>query len=100
MPHPDPLPSIKTPWGAAPPISSASPDEVTPILIPDHTLIRCVGSGSYGEVCVQKQSRGEKLRMPPNISDVLTIAKEGWEKWSRSGQAALNKDWFFRPKNR
>ncbi len=58
MPQPDPLPAIKTPWGAATPPSGVAPGEVPPIPIPDHTLIRRVGKGSYGEVWLARNALG------------------------------------------
>ena len=51
---PEPLPVIKTPWGSAAPPSGAGPgagrEDLPRVLVPDHTLIRRVGKGSYGEV--------------------------------------------------
>ncbi len=58
MPEPDPLPSIKTPWGAATPAAGAGAGDVPPIPIPDHTLIRRVGKGSYGEVWLARNVLG------------------------------------------
>jgi eukaryotic-like serine/threonine-protein kinase len=56
MPEPDPLPSIKTPWDSAAPPSGA--DAVPPIPVPDHTLIRRIGKGSYGEVWLARNVLG------------------------------------------
>lgn len=58
MPEPDPLPAIKTPWGAATPPSGAGAGDVPPIPIPDHTLIRRIGKGSYGEVWLARNAIG------------------------------------------
>jgi tetratricopeptide (TPR) repeat protein len=58
MPEPDPLPAIKTPWGSATPPSGASAGDVPPIPIPDHTLIRRIGKGSYGEVWLARNALG------------------------------------------
>jgi len=60
MPEPDPWPSIKTPWGSATPPSGAAPGDVPPILVPDHTLIRRIGKGSYGEVWLARHKSGEE----------------------------------------
>jgi tetratricopeptide (TPR) repeat protein len=58
MPEPDPLPSIKTPWGSATPPTGASAGDIPPIPIPDHTLIRRIGKGSYGEVWLARNALG------------------------------------------
>ena len=58
MPEPDPLPAIKTPWGSATPPSGASAGDVPPIPVPDHTLIRRIGKGSYGEVWLARNVLG------------------------------------------
>ncbi|MCX6926300.1 MAG: serine/threonine protein kinase [Verrucomicrobia bacterium] len=58
MPDPDPLPSIKTPWGSATPPTGASAGDVPPDPIPDHTLIRRIGKGSYGEVWLARNALG------------------------------------------
>lgn len=60
MPEPDSLPAIKLPWGAATPSSGAGAGagDVPPILVPDHTLIRRVGKGSYGEVWLARNALG------------------------------------------
>ena len=58
MPDPDPLPSIKTPWGSGPPPFGAGADAVPPIPVPDHTLIRRIGKGSYGEVWLARNVLG------------------------------------------
>ncbi len=58
MPDPDPLPSFKTPWGSATPPSGARTDAVPPIPIPDHTLLRRIGKGSYGEVWLARNVLG------------------------------------------
>ncbi|MGH7968071.1 MAG: protein kinase domain-containing protein, partial [Limisphaerales bacterium] len=57
-PKPDPLPAIKTPWDSATPSSGAPAGDVPPILIPDHTLIRRIGKGSYGEVWLARNVLG------------------------------------------
>jgi WD40 repeat protein len=62
--EPDPLPAIKTPWDSSTPSSSATPPsgalagDVPPILVPDHTLIRRIGKGSYGEVWLARNVLG------------------------------------------
>lgn len=58
MPEPDPLPAIKTPWGSATPASGAGAGDAPPIPIPDHTLIRRIGKGSYGEVWLARNALG------------------------------------------
>ena len=58
MPDPDPLPSIKTPWGSATPPTGAIAGDVPPVPIPDHTLIRRIGKGSYGEVWLARNALG------------------------------------------
>ena len=56
MPDPDPLPSIRTPWSPVTPLSGAR--DVPPIPVPDHTLIRRIGKGSYGEVWLARNILG------------------------------------------
>ena len=58
MPAPDPLPAIKTPWGSAAPPAGASAGDLPPIPIPDHTLLRRIGKGSYGEVWLARNALG------------------------------------------
>ncbi len=58
MPDPDPLPSFKTPWGSTTPASGASAGDMPIIPIPDHTLLRRIGKGSYGEVWLARNVLG------------------------------------------
>ena len=60
MPEPDPFPPIKTPWDSATPASGpgARANDVPPIPIADHTLLRRVGKGSYGEVWLARSILG------------------------------------------
>jgi hypothetical protein len=58
MAEPDPFPSIKTPWDSTRSPSGASPSNVPPILVADHTLIRRIGKGSYGEVWLARNVLG------------------------------------------
>jgi WD40 repeat protein len=61
MPEPEPLPSIKTPWESGTPGSSSGTGRVDtpPIPVPDHTLIRRIGRGSYGEVWLARNALGQ-----------------------------------------
>ena len=52
------MPSIKTPWGSGLPSSGAGADAVPPIPVPDHTLLRRIGKGSYGEVWLARNVLG------------------------------------------
>jgi WD40 repeat protein len=54
----DPLAAIKTPWGSATPPSGVPAGDIPPILVPDHTLIRRIGKGSYGEVWLARNVLG------------------------------------------
>src|SRR4051794_16642379 len=54
----DPLPSIKTPWRSTVSRSEMREDAVFLITVPDHTLLRRIGQGSYGEVWLAKTVLG------------------------------------------
>ena len=60
MPHPDSLPSFRTPWGSSTtPGGATTGDEAAPpVVVPDHVLIRRVGRGSYGEVWLARNALG------------------------------------------
>ncbi|HYV26934.1 MAG TPA: serine/threonine-protein kinase, partial [Candidatus Eisenbacteria bacterium] len=57
MPDPAPFPHIKTPWDSAKPAADQA-GEQPPAPIPDHTLIRRIGKGSYGEVWLARSALG------------------------------------------
>ncbi len=57
MPEPDPPAAIQTPSGATP-ASNGAPGEAPPFPVPDHTLIRRVGRGAYGEVWLAHNTLG------------------------------------------
>ncbi len=57
MPEPDPPAAIPTPSGATP-ASIGAPGEAPPFPVPDHTLIRRVGRGAYGEVWLAHNTLG------------------------------------------
>lgn len=57
MPEPDPSASIRTPSGDTS-ASGGLPDEAPPFPVPDHTLIRRVGRGAYGEVWLARNTLG------------------------------------------
>ena len=73
----DPLPDNQAQPSAAGTLPAA-----TPVQIPDHDLIRCVGKGSYGEVwlarnivgtrrAVKVVRRKEAIRLDPNFARPL-----------------------------
>ena len=101
MPEPDPLPAIKTPWGAATSSSGAGAGagDVPPIPIPDHTLIRRVGKGSYGEVWLARNVlgvyRAVKIIQRSSFDDDRPFEREfagmqRFEPVSRSHESQLN----------
>ena len=99
MPEPEPLPAIKTPWGAATPSSGAGAGDVPPIPIPDHTLIRRVGKGSYGEVWLARNIlgvyRAVKIIQRSSFDDDRPFEREfagmqRFEPVSRSHESQLN----------
>ncbi len=57
MPEPDPSAVTQTPSCTAP-ASIGAPDEAPPFPVPDHTLIRRVGRGAYGEVWLAHNTLG------------------------------------------
>ncbi len=57
MPEPDPSTAIQTPSGAGP-AAAGVPGEASPFPVPDHTLIRRVGRGAYGEVWLAHNTLG------------------------------------------
>src|SRR5262245_25955275 len=57
MPEPDPPAAIQTPSDTAP-TSAPPPGDSPPFPVPDHTLIRPVGRGAYGEVWLARNTLG------------------------------------------
>jgi len=57
MPDPDPSAAIRAPSGATP-ASGGLPGASPPFPVPDHTLIRRVGKGAYGEVWLARNALG------------------------------------------
>ena len=103
MPTPDPPPTIKTPWASATPPSAAGAGagagEAPPILIPDHTLIRRVGKGNYGEVWLARNVlggyRAVKIIQRRSFDDDRPFEREfagmqRFEPVSRSHESQLN----------
>jgi serine/threonine protein kinase len=58
MPKPDPFFSIKTPWDSPTAPSGDPCGNVPEIPVPDHTLLRRIGKGSYGEVWLARNVLG------------------------------------------
>jgi WD40 repeat protein len=58
MPEHNPAPTIRIEWNSATPTAGAGVGEVPPIQVPDHTLIRSIGRGSYGEVWLARNILG------------------------------------------
>jgi len=56
MPESDPSAAIQTPSAA--PVPGGLPGESPPFPVPDHTLIRRVGRGAYGEVWLARNALG------------------------------------------
>src|SRR5664279_5341833 len=99
MPDPDPLPSIRTPWRSTTPRSDASEEGVTPVVVPDHTLIRRIGKGSYGEVWLARNVLGAyravKIVHRTSFDDDRPFEREfagmqRFEPVSRSHESQLN----------
>lgn len=57
MPEPDPSAAIRTPFGATS-AAGGLPGEPPPFPVPDHTLIRRIGKGAYGEVWLARNALG------------------------------------------
>lgn len=59
-PNPDSIPVIRTPWGSLTPSEGGgpSPGDAPPVAVPDHTLIRRIGRGAYGEVWLARSALG------------------------------------------
>jgi len=57
MPDPDPSAAIRTPTSATP-ATGGLPGDAPPFPVPDHTLIRRVGQGAYGEVWLARNALG------------------------------------------
>lgn len=60
MPDPAPIPAIQTPWGLLMTTEGAATGggEPAPVAVPDHSLLRRIGRGSYGEVWLAKNALG------------------------------------------
>jgi len=56
MPEPDPSAAIRTPSDTVP--ATGLPGDAPPFPVPDHTLIRRVGRGAYGEVWLARTTLG------------------------------------------
>lgn len=57
MPEQDPPEAVGTPSGT-PAVSGSSSGEIPPFPVPDHTLIRRIGRGAYGEVWLARNALG------------------------------------------
>lgn len=57
MPEPDPSAAIRTPSDVTP-ASGGRPGDTSPFPVPDHTLIRRIGKGAYGEVWLARNALG------------------------------------------
>jgi len=58
MPERDPSASVKTPSGTNAPASGGLAGDAPPFSVPDHTLIRRIGKGAYGEVWLARNALG------------------------------------------
>ncbi len=99
MPEPNPFASIRTPWGSIPPSSGPAAGKDIPVPIPDHTLIRRIGKGSYGEVWLARnalrQYRAVKVVHRHSFDDDRPFEREfagmqRFEPVSRTHESQLN----------
>ena len=101
MPEPEPIPTIKTPWGTLTPTGGAptGPGESPPVAVPDHTLLRRIGRGAYGEVWLARNAlglyRAVKVLHRSSFGDDRPFEREfagiqRFEPISRSHESQLN----------
>jgi len=95
----NPAPAIRIEWNHSTPVSETSAGEVWPILVPDHTLIRSIGRGSYGEVWLARNILGTyravKIVHRSSFADDRPFEREfagmkRFEPVSRSHESQLN----------
>lgn len=99
--EPDPIPAIRMPWGSLVPAAGTGPPpgEARPVAVPDHTLIRPIGRGAYGEVWLARNAlgvhRAVKILHRSAFSDDRPFEREfsgiqRFEPVSRSHESQLN----------